>query len=112
MIIQDSGHDQQIKNMKSKVSTAKVVSALHSFLTTANANANVNVGNSTGTNANASADVSLALGKSTLQAAQLATATGCSQDLDQKRVQDHASEADWDTDTENQDLADQDVECS
>ena len=63
-----------IKNMKSKVSTAKVVSALHSFLTTANAN--TNVGNSTGTNANASADVSLGLGKSTLQAVQPARATG------------------------------------
>ena len=63
-----------IKNMKSKVSTAKVVSALHSFLTTANANANVNVNSSTG--ANASAGPSLELGKSTSQAVQLAGATG------------------------------------
>ncbi len=73
-----------IKNMKSKVSTAKVMSALHSFLTTANANANVNVSNTTGTNANASADMSLRLGKSTLQAVQPAGATGGSQDLDQE----------------------------
>ena len=101
-----------IKNMRLKVSTAKVMSALHSFLTTANANANVNVSNSIGTNANASADVSLGLGKSTSQVVQLAGAISGSQDLDQEQVQDYTSEVDWDTDTENQDLADQDLECS
>ncbi len=62
-----------INNTKSKVSTAKVMSALHSFLTTANAN--VNVSNSTGTNVNTSADVSLGLDKSTLQTVQPTGAT-------------------------------------
>ncbi len=55
-----------IKNMKSKVSTAKVVSALHSFLTTANANVNMN----SSTGASASTGMSLELGKSTSQAVQ------------------------------------------
>ncbi len=103
-----------IKNTKSKVSTAKVMSALHSFLTTANAN--VNVSNSSGTNVNASADVSLGLDKCTLQTVQPARATGSGWDLDldPKRAQDHASEVDWDTDTEDQDqdLTNQDLEHS
>ncbi len=68
-----------IKNMKSKVSTTKVMSALHSFLMTANANANVNSGINANANINTSAD-----GKSTSQPVLLVRAAGGSQDLDQE----------------------------